>query len=61
MKEKTVSAGLMQCAALTVKTKPLQIEARVEVTAKGLLAIATLVSSILLASAVVVRAAARRR
>jgi hypothetical protein len=50
-----------QNAVLILKTKPLQMEARVEVTAKGLLAISALVSSILLATAVVVRAAMSRR
>lgn len=51
----------VQGASFTLNTRPLHIEARVEVTSKGLLAIAALVSSVLLATAVVVRAAARRR
>jgi hypothetical protein len=50
-----------QKAAFILKTKPLQIEARVEVTPRGLLAIAALVSGILLATAAVVRSATGRR
>lgn len=50
-----------QTAAFILKTKPLQIEARVQVTPEGLLAIAALTASILLATAAVVRAATSRR
>lgn len=44
-------------ASFFLKTQPLQIEARVDVTPKGLLAIGALVASILLATAAVVRSA----
>lgn len=63
MEATTADAGpiAVQGASFTLETRPLHFEARVEVTSKGLLAIAALVSSILLATAVVVRAAASRR
>jgi hypothetical protein len=50
-----------QMAAFILKTKPLQIEARLEVTPSGLLAIGALVGSILFATAAVVRSAKSSR
>lgn len=56
-----LGAASSQTAAFLLKTNPLHIEARVDVTPKGLLAIAALVASILLATAAVVRAARSAR
>lgn len=46
-----------QIVTFRIGTSPLSIEAKVDITAQGLLSIAALVSSILLATAVLVRAA----
>lgn len=46
-----------QTAVLTVSTRPLSISAKVEVTPQGMLAIAALVTGILLSTAVIVRVA----
>jgi hypothetical protein len=48
-----------QVASFHIGTQPFSVEAKVEVTARGLLAITALVSGILLATALLVRAAKR--
>jgi hypothetical protein len=60
-KKINVRSVATQTATFALKTKPLRFAASVEVTSKGLLAIAALVSSILLATAAVVRSATRGR
>lgn len=46
-----------QIVTLRIGTRPLSMDAKVDITAQGLLSIAALVSSVLLATAVLVRAA----
>lgn len=49
----------VQSATFHVATRPFTVDAKVEVTSGGLLAIAALVTGILLSTAAVVRAARR--
>jgi len=52
-------ASPAQTASFSLATRPLSIDAKVEVTPSGLLAIAALVTGILLATSVLVRTAKR--
>lgn len=51
------SSSAIQTAELKLATRPLSMNAKVEITSGGLLAIAALVTGILLSSAVIVHVA----
>ncbi|MET3515842.1 hypothetical protein ABIC63_003628 [Pseudacidovorax sp. 1753] len=53
------SSASPQTAVLNVSTRPFSVSARVEVTPGGMLAIAALVTGILLSTALIVQAAKR--
>lgn len=57
LSEKTVPVTTSECALLTFSARPVSIHAEVHVPPAGLLAIAALVSAILLSTAMVVQAA----